>query len=199
MLNFNKDVLNAYVFHMGTDYILNNQISIKKSMSKEIPLHCADEPFGIGQVTQEYTGEIDRIIRSIIEKENLPTDMNIDYYLMIDESTVPFPDNTKIFSSNKFNMYAQILVGTQVTVCWGRFKFTFTYTIYSDKCDILTEKIHVCVEYKNLKNEVVSKEIIIELEQLKLEDNELNKVIDSIIDESKKYQQDNSSFRNVYL
>ena len=91
------------------------------------------------------------------------------------------------------------MTGTVLYVCWGRFRFTFTYTIYSNKCDILTEKIHTSVEYINLKNEVVSKEILIELEQLKLEDNELNKVIDSIIDESKKNQQDNSPFRNVYL
>ena len=192
-----------YLMHMCSIWILNtflnNSVSVKKSLSKEIPLHCADEPFGIGQITQEYTGAIDRIIRNIIEKENLPSDMNIDYYLMIDESTVPFPDDTKIFSSNKFNMYAQILVGTQVTVHWGRFRFTFTYTIYSNKCDILTEKIHTSVEYKNLKNEIVSKEILTELEQLKLEDNDLNKVIDSIIDESKKYQQDNNLQENVYL
>ena len=199
MLNFNKDVLNAYVFHMDTDYILNNQISIKKSMSKEIPLHCADEPFGIGRVTQEYTSEIDRIIRSIIEKENLPTYMNIIYSLEIHESTVCFPENCNIFSVNKFNMYALLLTGTVFYVCWGRFRFTFTYTIYSNKCNILTEKIHTSIEYINLKNEVVSKEILIELEQLKLEDNDLNKVIDSIIDESKKDQQDNNLQGNVYL
>lgn len=78
MLNFNKDVLNAYVFHMDTEYILNNSVSIKKSMSKEIPLHCADEPFGIGQVTQEYTGAIDRIIRSIInESKKYQQDNNL--------------------------------------------------------------------------------------------------------------------------
>lgn len=31
MLGFNKDVLNAYVFHMDTEYILNNSVSVKKS------------------------------------------------------------------------------------------------------------------------------------------------------------------------
>ena len=42
MLNFNKDVLNAYVFHMDSKYIIENAVSVKKTMSKEITFFHRD-------------------------------------------------------------------------------------------------------------------------------------------------------------